>query len=77
MDPDVAEVRVEAGLHETAGVAIERGAASGTDHVADERPFLLLESGTDGGVARRLLQVHHGGRSQYIRAAVHQGFGTG
>src|SRR5438067_4838595 len=76
MDPDVAEVSAQARLHEPARVAIERGPASGTDNLPDWRRLLLLEGGTDAGVAGRLLEVHHRGRRQDIGPAVHQRLGT-
>jgi hypothetical protein len=55
MYPDVAEVGAEAGLHETAGVTIERRPASGADDILDWRRLLFLERGSDGGVSGRLL----------------------
>src|SRR5438067_11469691 len=77
MDPDVAEVSAQARLHEPTRVAIERGPASGTDNLPDWRRLLLLEGGTDAGVAVGLLEVHHRGRRQHIGSAVHQCLVTG
>src|SRR2546429_7975913 len=51
MDPDVAEVSAQAGFHKSAGIPIERRPAARADNVFDERRLLLLEGGTDAGIA--------------------------
>src|SRR5438105_14966902 len=72
MDSDVAEIRAQAGFHETTGIPIERRPAARADNVFDERRLLLLEGGADAGVARHLLEVHHSGGCQDIGPSVHQ-----
>src|SRR5439155_18513803 len=55
----------------------ERRATTRPDDVLDEGWLLLFERGTHRGIAGRLLQVHHRGRGQSVRAPMHQRFGTG
>src|SRR5207237_9156551 len=54
----------------------EQRAVSRADNGFDKRRLLLLEGGTDAGVASHLLEVDHRGGCQDIGPPVHQGLRT-
>ena len=77
MYPHVAEVGAQAGLHKSAGLAIEDSPTAGANNVFYERWLLLFQRRADCGVASGLLEMHDGGRRQRVGAPVHQRLRSG
>ena len=69
VDPDVAEVVAQPGLHVGPHAGVERLPAAGVDHVVHRGRFLVLKGGRHALIAGRSLQVEYAVGADHVPAA--------